>query len=53
MGLQYHGGASMNGLLPIKQLELIFPLCRIYASVNRVSIGSDNGLSAIRRQAII
>ena len=27
--------------------------CRIYASVNRVSIGSDNGLSSIRRQAII
>ena len=24
-----------------------------YASVNRVSIGSDNGLSPIRRQAII
>ena len=33
--------------------ELISPLCRIYASVNRVSIGSDNGLSPIRRQAII
>ena len=28
-------------------------LGRIYASVNRVSIGSDNGLSPIRRQAII
>ena len=26
---------------------------RIYASVSRVSIGSDNGLSLIRRQAII
>ena len=25
----------------------------IYASVNRVSSGSDNGLSHIRRQAII
>ena len=25
----------------------------IYASVNRVSIGSDNGLSPVRRQAII
>ena len=33
--------------------ELISPLCRIYASVNRVGIGSDNGLSPIRRQAII
>ena len=29
------------------------PLFRIYASVNRVSIDSDNGLSPIRRQAII
>ena len=29
------------------------PQCHIYASVNRVSIGSDNGLSPIRRQAII
>ena len=27
--------------------------CRINASVNRVSIGSDNGLSPIRRPAII
>ena len=31
----------------------IRPQCRIYASVNRVSIGSDNGLSPGRRQAII
>ena len=29
------------------------PECRIYASVNLISIGSDNGLSFIRRQAII
>ena len=29
------------------------PLCCIYASVNRVSIGSDNGLWPFRRQAII
>ena len=29
------------------------PKCRIYASVNRINIGSDNGLSPIRRQAII
>ena len=27
--------------------------CRIYASENGISIGSDNGLSPIRRQAII
>ena len=32
---------------------LISPKCRIYALVNRVSIASDNGLSPIRRQAII
>ena len=31
----------------------ISPLCRILASVNRVYIGSDNGVSPIRRQAII
>ena len=29
------------------------PLVRIYVSVNRASIGSGNGLSPIRRQAII
>ena len=28
-------------------------LVRIYASMNRVNIGSDNGLSPIRRTAII
>ena len=33
--------------------HLVPHICRIYASVNRVSIGSDNGLSPIRRQAII
>ena len=33
--------------------ELISPKCRMYASLNRVDIGSDNGLSPIRRQAII
>ena len=29
------------------------PYCRIYALVNQVSIGPDNDLSPIRRQAII
>ena len=29
------------------------PICCIYALVNRVSIGSDNGLSPVRHQAII
>ena len=28
------------------------PQCRIYASVNWVSIGSDNGLSPVQHQAI-
>ena len=31
----------------------IFPRCRMYAWVNQVSIGSDNGLSPGGRQAII
>ena len=31
----------------------ISPYCRIYASMNKVSIGSDNGLLPIRREAII
>ena len=31
---------------------LTLHLCRIYASVTRVGIGSDHGLSPIRRQAI-
>ena len=38
--------ASLNELTHL-------PLCRIYASVNWVSISSDNGLSPDRRQAII
>ena len=29
------------------------PLVRIYVSMDRVGIGSDNGLSPNRRQAII
>ena len=32
--------------------QLISADCHIYASVNLVSIGSDNGLSPMRRQAI-
>ena len=35
------------------QHQLTPPTCRIYASVNWVNIGSDNGLSPGRRQAII
>ena len=34
------------------QILLICPQCRIYASVNWVSIDSCNGLSPVRRQAI-
>ena len=34
-------------------MKFISPWCHIYAPVNRVSIGLDNGLSPIRRQAII
>ena len=33
-------------------LKIISPKCPIYASVNWVTIGSDNGLSPVRRQAI-
>ena len=33
--------------------DLISPKCRIYASMNGVSIGSDNGLLRGRRQAIV
>ena len=34
-------------------IKLLSPSCRIYASVKRVSICSNNGLSPIRPQAII
>ena len=33
--------------------QLISPYCHIYASLNLVSIGSDNGLLPIKHQAII
>ena len=36
-----------------KPFHTISPWCRIFASANRVNIGSDNDLSPIRRQAII
>ena len=50
-----HKELTMDVPLPTRacsQFKLIFPLCRIYASVNWVSIGSDNGLSPIRCQTI-
>ena len=34
-------------------IKLISPQCRIYASVNRVSIGSDKSVSPIRHEPII
>ena len=37
----------------MRTVQLISSWCHIYASVKRVSIGSDNGLAPIRRQAII
>ena len=37
----------------VKQEVKSLPYYHIYASMNRVSIGSDNGLSPIRHQAII
>ena len=41
------------GLVPIWRHSLThLPQCRIYASLNWVSIGSDNGMSPVRRQAI-
>ena len=46
--LQFFGGN-----IRIFWHQLIPHLCRIYASSNRVSIGSDNGLYPILRQAII
>ena len=39
--------------LPVSKELTYFPMCCIYVSVNEVSIGSDNGLAPIRRQAII
>ena len=36
-------------LCPLSTYGQLSPLCRIYASVNRVSIGSDNGLSPKKR----
>ena len=36
-----------------RSCSLMSPWCRVYASANRVTIGSENGLSPVRRQAII
>ena len=34
-------------------MNILIHVPPVYASVNRVSIGSDNGLSSMRHQAII
>ena len=39
--------------VPVYVPLTLLPSCHIYASVNWVNIGSDNGLSPGRRQAII
>ena len=46
---QHDGGT----FLMCKQINTYMPLGHTYASVNRVSIGPDNGLAPIRRHAII
>ena len=47
-------GTSINILYSYNVLLLThLPMCRVYASVNWVNNGSDNGLSPGRRQAII
>ena len=44
----------MAGIYPKEPVSLIhLPKCGIYASLNQVSIGSDNGLPPTCRQAII
>ena len=45
----YHGTRNIL----IMYTKFVSPQCRIYASMNQVSIGSDSGLSPFRRQAII
>ena len=44
---------SNSHVSPLMWTKLISPLSRIYASVSLVGIGSNNGLSPIRCQAII
>ena len=53
--IRYHWRDDIMSICISKSTEfnVIYQFLRIYASVNQVSIGSDNGLSPIRRQAII
>ena len=46
-------GYRVIDIINLRLINSPTPQCRMYASVNRISIGSDNGLSPIRRQAII
>ena len=48
-----HSVACLGNNVSVNLSLLISPGCRIYASVNWVSIGSDNDLSPGRHQAII
>ena len=48
-----NGVSKMSAILFRPQLSTLPLVLHIYASVNQVSLGSDNGLSPIRRQAII
>ena len=48
-----HGMPHRLTLWQNTQLLTHLPMCHIFASVNWVDIGSDNGLSPIRHQAII
>ena len=48
MGCTVYDSSEVN-----TSINSISPLWRIYVSMNRISIGSANGLSPIRRQAII
>ena len=53
IGFTRTGGHYCIGRRTWYGIKLISAFCRMYASVNWVNIGSYNGLSPIRRQAII
>ena len=51
--IYWHARGPRFQPVSIHSQPLISPWCPIYASMSRVSIGSDNGLLPIRHQAII
>ena len=51
--IQYVTSPLNQNIVECSRGQFISPSCRIYASVNWVSIGSDNGLSHFQRQIII